>query len=212
MDYPEKPPMLRRSSSTISVSWDDVPLLGWLTQGGPQHPKHSGWTHPMAVLVVHYMTTCYLAVQAHDWMLQYVSAPEKIDQCQVDDRLQYQRNLSALWLVCYAAALLIWRVFFVGQPAATYNRYVLYDYCWMCTGSLWLGAWALFTQRPILASAVCVAVGHDQLLWYLDLGWYFVAGKFPVGVAKYLSWPENRKYVTFVLFVPRAWRRRMLSR
>ncbi len=28
--------------------------------------------------------------------------------------------------------------------------------------------------------------------WYIDIGGYFVAGKFPLGVAGYLAWPEIR--------------------
>jgi hypothetical protein len=111
-------------------------------------------------------------------------------------RLYQPRHLATLWLAFYATILFVWRVFFrrTRPHDPLPNRHVLYDYCWMCSGSLWMGAaGALVTQRPVLAQAVCVAVGHDQLLGYLDLVWYGCCGKFPIGVAKYLSWPENQK-------------------
>jgi len=38
---------------------------------------------------------------------------------------------------------------------------------------------------------LAIAVGIDQILWYADLASYVTAGKFAVGVAKYMTWPTT---------------------
>jgi len=45
----------------------------------------------------------------------------------------------------------------------------------------------------LIASAYCIAVGIDQILWYVDLlGWTLSGFRmFPIGVMKYLTWPET---------------------
>lgn len=173
-----------------------IAFLKWLTHGGPKHPKHRGWLHPLVVFVVHYSVMSVLSVAAHDWLVEQYYTNESAPVCHVDDSLQTQRTLSALGFFAYAVALLLCRLFFKapepGQKATT-DWSVLYDYCWMCNGTLWLGAWALYTGRPILASALCIAVGVDQILWYVDVAGFLSIGKFPVGVAKYLLWPQNAK-------------------
>jgi len=193
---PLKPSLLQHGSFPLSVH--DVPILGWLAHGGPRHPKHRGWVHPVAVCLVHYTLVFHLSIQAHDWMVDayYSTGGRESPQCQVDDRLQTQRTWAAIWLVVYAMFILVWRIWFRVKPirpAGTAYWPVLYDYCFLCNVTMWQGAWALYTQRPILASALCVTVGIDQLLWYVDLVGFAAIGKFPVGVANYLLWPENAK-------------------
>mmetsp|Transcript_34460 Transcript_34460/g.72558 ORF Transcript_34460/g.72558 Transcript_34460/m.72558 type:complete len:435 (+) Transcript_34460:93-1397(+) len=49
----------------------------------------------------------------------------------------------------------------------------------------------LFRRRPLVATACCIAVSIDQVLWYVDLlGWIF-SGKFLIGVMKYLTWEQT---------------------
>jgi len=42
---------------------------------------------------------------------------------------------------------------------------------------------------PIAACLLCI--GIDQSLWYLDIGGFLLTGNFPIGVAKYITWPET---------------------
>jgi len=191
-----KPPLLQRTSLMISV--EDVPVLGWLSHAGPTHPKHRGWVHPVAVLLVHYFLAFFISLQLHDRLVDfyYTYYHAEFPLCHVDTTLQARRNAAAVWLVFYGTAIFIWRLFFRPEPGQTKPGLawpILYEYCWLCNVSLWMGAWALYTGRPILASALCVTVGIDQLLWYVDLAGYALTGKFPVGVAKYLTWPQNAK-------------------
>ena len=48
------------------------------------------------------------------------------------------------------------------------------------------------TGRPLLVAATCVAVGIDQLCYYIDLLAYISVGKWPIGAAKYLIRPDTR--------------------
>jgi hypothetical protein len=98
-----------------------------------------------------------------------------------------RRRSVVLWLCFYSSWLLLWR-HFTYQPFP-YRNCVWYEYCWLCNVSLNLGALALWTNRPTIAAGLCVAVGLDQLLWYVDLAVYALTGKFPIGVAKYICWP-----------------------
>ena len=182
-------------SSTKSFLVSVEHVLRWLAHEGPQHAKHRRWLHPVSVLAVHYTLACFVAITAHDWLVEFYYSKRPLPDCQVDDNLQVLRTVASLFLCMYSIFILVWRLFFKGprQARSDVDWPVLYEYCWLCNITLWLGALALYTGRPILASALCTAVGIDQLLWYVDLAGYTLLGKFPIGVAKYLVWPQNAK-------------------
>jgi hypothetical protein len=56
-----------------------------------------------------------------------------------------------------------------------------------------MGAYGLYTNRKIIVMGHVIAVSIDQVLWYVDLlGWTLSRfRKFPIGVAKYITWPES---------------------
>jgi hypothetical protein len=70
-------------------------------------------------------------------------------------------------------------------------RQVVYNMLWACNVALHLCALGLYTRRPVLVFASMVSIGVDQAPWYIDVGGWAVTGTFPVGVAKYLTWPET---------------------
>lgn len=199
MENPLKPgssPKFLTPAITGLVLLDDV--VHWLAHGGPRHPKHRGWLHPICVVVVHYTLACLGSIVAHDLLLEAYYSGRPLPSCHVDEKLQLQRTLAAAALCVYSLFILVWRLYY-KEPRPAHSGYssadfpVLYEYCWLCNISLWLGAWALYSGRPILVSALCATVGIDQLLWYVDLAGYAAIGKFPIGVAKYLTWPQNAK-------------------
>jgi hypothetical protein len=49
----------------------------------------------------------------------------------------------------------------------------------------------LLRRRPLVVTACCVGVSIDQVLWYVDLAGRALTGKFPIGVAKYLTWKQT---------------------
>ena len=188
-----RPPTMPASSSAKSFLVAVEHVLRWLAHEGPQHPKHQGWLHPVCVLAVHYTLAFFVSIIAHDGLLELSYAKRPMPFCHLDDNQQFFRDMAALFLCIYSVFILIWRLFF-RDPRPVNSEVdwpVLYEYCWLCNVTLWLGALALYSGRPILASALCTTVGIDQLLWYVDCVGYTLLGKFPVGVAKYLIWPQN---------------------
>lgn len=196
------PPIVARINNSLLAG-------SWLAHGDPRDPKHFGWLHPVSVFVVHYFLMFVTILPAHDGLVEYYNFHKDGDatkmgdagsilsasSCTVDSTLQTLRDVTAVFLAAYAAFVIVWRVFFRQEPGHKSGPvwYMLYDYCWLCNVSLWMGGWALHTGRPILAQALCVAVGIDQLSWYVDLIGYGLTRKWPIGCAKYLTWPEYAK-------------------
>jgi hypothetical protein len=223
-----------------------VPLLSWLSQGGPYHLKHQHWRwHPIAVVLVHYVVTAIVSIVFHDLLLRLagltplpLSSPTTTT-CAVTQQEQpplfrlplLSTTVVAHGLIVYATWLLLWRTVVVAGrrtdtsckqgsgshqqqqsknttsvTAAAAVAAALYEYCWLCNVTLWMGALALYTHRPVLATAYCVTVGIDQLLWYVDiLGYFLTGGRFVVGVAKYLIWPGNGHWTTRITCTHHLW-------
>lgn len=165
-------------------------ILSWLQQEGPIARKHTEWTHPILVCIIHYALVLILTCAAHDWMeaqyYQNSDTNETYRRC-VLDHANDPKIPAFLWL--YSLWLLVWRLLY-HQPRRLANC-VWYEFTWLCNVTLIAAAIALQTHRPILAAAYCVTVGIDQLIWYVDVLTYLLIGKFPVGVCKYLFWPET---------------------
>lgn len=70
---------------------------------------------------------------------------------------------------------------------------VFYEMMWACNLSLLSSAWALFANKPRLLETSMILVSIDQVLWYVDLAAFALFRVFPVGVAKYLTWPTTTK-------------------
>jgi hypothetical protein len=163
-------------------------LLQWISaQEGPMEKKHQGWAHPLCTLVLHYAVASTVTFGVHDLLM---SAPND-DNCQLstDENYILDSKLVALGVILYAIWLLLWRLHHASS--SDHQSGVLYEYTWLCNVTLVLGALALLLNRPIVATAHCVAVGIDQLMWYVDLVAWALSGftKFPIGVAKYVTWP-----------------------
>eukprot|EP00823_Brevimastigomonas_motovehiculus_P003733 TRINITY_DN2318_c0_g1_i1.p1 TRINITY_DN2318_c0_g1~~TRINITY_DN2318_c0_g1_i1.p1 ORF type:complete len:234 (+),score=41.05 TRINITY_DN2318_c0_g1_i1:29-730(+) len=71
------------------------------------------------------------------------------------------------------------------------GSHVLYEMLWICNLSMVYVIVGILTCRPLLLSVGVIAVSMDQICWYADMAGYWWKGKFPVGVAKYMSWPET---------------------
>lgn len=172
---------------------DSMSLITWMAHAEPNHPKHSSWRHPLAVLIVHYISVFSVTFAAH--LL--------VDQSD----LYYTTADDIPWNVVgfvsvYSIWLLAWRLFFC-EPTV-FRSSILYEYCWLCNVTLVLGAASLALQKPAIAAACCITVGIDQLLWYVDLLVYFTSGKFPIGVAGYIVW-ENTSWSTRITCTHHLW-------
>ena len=99
----------------------------------------------------------------------------------------YHWPKAACFLLAYTAILIGWR-------AAQTGAHSLYEGIWACNQAMVLAAVGMLTSRPVLVAAAVAAVAGDQVSWYIDVLGYLASGrtKFPIGVAKYLTYPENQ--------------------
>lgn len=51
----------------------------------------------------------------------------------------------------------------------------------------------LIRNKTLPIAAAFLTVGFDQTLWYIDILGFLLTKKFPIGVAKYITWPETTK-------------------
>jgi len=94
---------------------------------------------------------------------------------------------AAYFLLAYTALLIGWRALQTGPHS-------FLETIWACNQSMIMAATGMLTSRPLLVAAAVAAVAGDQIAWYADVIGYLASGgkKFPIGVAKYLTYPENR--------------------
>lgn len=174
-------------------------LFGLPAQADPTSENHIGLTYPLTVCLIHYAIIWIVSAWSHD-------AFNEILDCHHNTRT---KKIAGFFFIAYATWLFLWRLFCRRPPTNVKIQpprgLVVYEYCWLCNVTLWMSAYALLSDRPVLASAYCIVVGIDQLLWYVDLGVFFISGKFPIGVAKYLSWPENANWSTRITCSHHLW-------
>ena len=122
---------------------------------------------------MHYSCVAISTVLVHDWMVDLYKTSYLSD----DDGScllfpLHRRNVGqflALYFICYQS----WRLALVRNepPAALYCEF--YRQTFLCSVTIFNAAVGLYSNRPIIATSFCVAVGIDQLLWYVDLIVYF---------------------------------------
>jgi len=67
----------------------------------------------------------------------------------------------------------------------------LLDSLWACNFAFMLFGFGIRLREPLIIGAAGCSVAIDQVMWYLDILGFLVLGKFPLGVCKYLTWPET---------------------
>ena len=75
-----------------------------------------------------------------------------------------------------------------------HGGYSFYETLWGCNMSLIFTTISLWSQRPFLMMMSMCIVSGDQLCWYLDIFFYLFLGKCPIGVMRYLTYPENQSW------------------
>ena len=85
-------------------------------------------------------------------------------------------------------AVLVYTAILLVTRTAEYGSIAVAEMLWGCNVALLMFSLGAMTGRPLLMGGASNIVAIDQLCWYVDaLGFLFVR-KFPVGVAKYLTW------------------------
>ena len=147
-------------------------MLSWLAQEGPHATKHHTWAHPIAVWLIHYAILFVVTLGVHDWVIVADPTNAASEDWNMTDECQALRRRTGYFLAGYSLWLFLWRLIFCSPTIP--RQAILYEYTWLCNGTLVLGSLVSFTNRPIIATACCVTIGIDQLLWYVDAVGYLV--------------------------------------
>ena len=195
-------------------------MIQYLSQGGPTHPKHGGGLlstsrypiHPILTFFIHYSIAIPCIFIIHDTCFQKINTPHhhQIDyKTEEEELILHSRQIRiARFIAIYTLILFTTRCASSFHAGRLRQHAVLYDLTWLCNstlvmGFLTLGAFHnnridsmnsnwLFKRRPLVATACCIGVSIDQVLWYVDLLGILTCRKFPVGVMKYLTWKQTR--------------------
>eukprot|EP01015_Nassula_variabilis_P027832 TRINITY_DN5750_c0_g1_i4.p1 TRINITY_DN5750_c0_g1~~TRINITY_DN5750_c0_g1_i4.p1 ORF type:complete len:236 (-),score=17.78 TRINITY_DN5750_c0_g1_i4:67-774(-) len=100
-------------------------------------------------------------------------------------------------LLAYMIALLVTRLKLSGPEA-------LYDLIWACNVGLIVAIYGMYTNNSVLVGSSMVLISIDQVLWYIDILGYLFTKKFPIGVAKYLTW-EGQPFIKKVFSMHHIW-------
>jgi hypothetical protein len=192
-------------------------MIKYLVQAGPTHPKHGGGLpscpktsfpiHPLLSFIVHYSIVIPTIFLAHDFFfipkVSSLSATDETHLAQQEETTQRQTHISR-FIFIYTLILFTTRCASSFSAGRLRQHAVMYELTWLCNSTLVIGFMTygafdydgtstnwLFRRRPLVATACCIGVSIDQVLWYVDLVGYVVCGKFPVGVMKYLTWPQT---------------------
>ena len=168
--------------------------------------------HPSLAFVTHYSVTVTSIFLLHDAIFGVDSNHLNWNK---PDAIQRQDKIAEFTFV-YVVILFGARYLSSFLAGRLRQHAVLYELTWMCNSTLVMGficfggvgkvlrniddddvliehrflGW-LCKRRPLVVTACCVSVSIDQILWYVDLSVRFLTGKFPIGVAKYLTWKQT---------------------
>ena len=163
--------------------------------------RHGNWAHPFFTMMGIFTFVIVTTILAHDYIVTHSDEY----RTSMAERANYQTNFHpwmAYFFLTYLFVMVLCRYLDCGS-------YIFYETVWCCNSSLILASIGILTHRPLLIGASVAGVCCDQLLWYVDCVGYLLFGKFKVGVAKYLIWPEtswSKKYLCthHLWFLPMA--------
>ncbi len=148
----------------------------WLRAGASTDPKHRGWAHP----VVSGITTVIITLCSLKVISNYVVQKYNI-HWEITDQARY---ICGGFLLVYYLFLIIGRATFMASTA-------LYDMLWTCNITMLAASVGFFIKDPIMMASAFSTILVDQALWYIDVVGFIVFRKWPIGVAKYLTWKET---------------------
>lgn len=188
---------------------------------GPNAHKHTTWKHPILVCLLHYTITTAILLPLHDYYIQFFNLNTGIgtgidmNNTNTNDstntnminilHAQDKSQQIASFTIQYFTLLITYRIL-QNKTSPLLQKACLYENTWLCNSTLYFGAIGLYTHRPLLVTSHLIAVSIDQILWYVDLTGFVLSrgGTFPIGVAKYLTWPET-SFATRVTCTHHLW-------
>ena len=178
-ETPNTPPQNDSATDTTkdnSSKTTPNPFAFLLGEASRHHPKHAEtWYHAVLSLFLGLLCSVGLGIYAvdHQW---FTNIPE-LNISSTYDKYGY-------FLLSYQVIMLLCRAYIKG-PEELYNQ------LWACNAGMALATTGIITHRPVMVGAAVGVVAIDQVLWYFDCLLRITTGKFRIGVAKYLDWPET---------------------
>jgi hypothetical protein len=152
--------------------------------------RHGQWVHPFCTMIGMFAVVVLITITAHDLIVTHSDEYRSSMAERGADKVNFNP-----WIAYFFLSYL---VVMIGSRYLDCGSYIFYESVWCCNTSLILASIGILTHRPLLIGASVAGVCCDQLMWYIDCVGYLVLGKFKVGVAKYLLWPEttwSKKYL-----------------
>ena len=183
-------------------------MLSYLSQGGPLHTKHGGGDssvgrdsrvlpplHPTLTLIIHYSIAITSTFYVHDTFFNITSSSQDDEET-----IERQRYISK-FLFIYTLILFTTRYISSYYAGRLRHYSVLYELTWLCNFTLVVGcicfrggrsstSW-FFRRRPLVATACCISISADQVMWYVDLFGFILTRQWLTGVMKYLTWKQT---------------------
>jgi hypothetical protein len=144
-------------------------MFSWLAQEGPHAEKHWQWQHPITTFLVHYGIAAGIMIMAHDALGAKNTDLHNNSECPVNLKaLQQRQKLVAVFLSSYFCLYFSCRLILQWRN----NKSLLFVECYrqtfLCSVTIFNAALGFYIGRPVIAEAFCIAVGIDQLLWYVS--------------------------------------------
>jgi hypothetical protein len=146
--------------------------------------RHTAWSHPLFTMLGIFTFVVVVTITAHDSIVRH---SDKYQTRSMYEHHAPPTNFHPWMAYCFLGYLFV----MIFSRYLDCGSYIFYESVWCCNGSLILASIGILTERPLLVGASVAGVCCDQLMWYIDCLSYAVTGKFKVGVAKYLVWPET---------------------
>lgn len=147
--------------------------------------RHGDWAHPFFTMVGMFTVIVGSTLFVHDVIVARSGAsyhPVSMLEYQAPP-LNFHDGIAWFFLA-YLGFMIVARYLDCGS-------YIFYEAAWCCNSSLIMASWGILTNRPLLVGASIAGVCCDQLMWWVDCGLFVFTRTFPVGVAKYLLWPQT---------------------
>lgn len=182
-------------------------MLSYLSQSGRFHPKHGGGgnssvgrgmnkvlppLHPMLAFIIHYSIAISSTFYVHDTFFNTTSSTQ-------DGKATIERQ-SYISKFLFIYTLILFTTRYISSYYAGKLRHysVLYEFTWLCNFTLVVGcitfcggtSW-FFRRRPLVATACCIAISIDQVMWYVDSVGFILTRQWLIGVMKYLTWKQT---------------------
>lgn len=146
-------------------------FLRWLQKADPKASKHRGKYHPIAAFLVHYGVVSLVTISLHDWVVvQFSSEEDMTEPCK--NKVANRQHSVGLCLGVYFMLYFSCRLALRWYDPDYYIEF--YKQTFLCSVTIFHAALGFYANRPILAQSFCIAVGIDQILWYVDLAGYLI--------------------------------------